>query len=219
MDAVLDHLMWGAPSLDAGIAEAERLFGVRPAEGGSHPGLGTRNALLSLGEAVYLEIIAPDPHQDLEGNFGGRLSQLEAPGLITWAASSPDLRGLASEAVAAGLSVRGPVPTKRAAPDGSMLHWELLFPGGHDHGTLVPFFIDWLATPHPATTNPRGGTLAALRILSPAADDLNRLFSALHIGLTAESAAAPGLEARIETDGGPVILTAAPGTSDWSLLG
>ena len=69
--------MWGAPTLEQGMAEAERLFGIAPAPGGVHPGLGTQNALLSLGERVYLEIIAPDPAQNLTGTFGERIAGLE----------------------------------------------------------------------------------------------------------------------------------------------
>ena len=117
----LDHLMWGAPSLEAGMTEAERLFGVAPAPGGAHPGRGTCNALLSLGASAYLEVIAPDPAQSLEGNLGGRLAGLSAPALITWAAAAPRLESLAAAAAGLGLSARGPAATKRKAPAGGLL--------------------------------------------------------------------------------------------------
>ena len=217
MAIAIDHLMWGAPSLEAGMDEATRLFGVAPAPGGVHPGLGTCNALLSLGERVYLEVIAPDPAQDLTGTFGGRLAELTAPSLITWAAAAPGLASLAERAVALELTARGPVPTEREAPDGSLLAWELLFLGGHNHGSLVPFFIDWLETPHPATTNPAGGRFSILEISSPDASGLNAVFAGLGMDQRAEQGAAPGLAAVIETASGTVRLETTPEAAALSL--
>jgi hypothetical protein len=213
----LDHLMWGAPTLAAGMEEAERIFGVAPAPGGVHPGLGTCNALLSLGDRVYLEVIAPDPDQALEGTFGERLAGLEGCGLITWAAGSPNLAGLADRAVGLGLSARGPVATERKTPDGALLRWELLFLGGHRFPGLVPFFIDWLDTPHPAIANPRAGTLRSLEIGTPDAAALNDLFSGLGIGIAAVEDEPAGLTALIETSSGELRLGQAPGSLGWTL--
>ncbi len=217
MAIVIDHLMWGAPSLEAGMAEAARLFGVAPAPGGVHPGLGTCNALLSLGESVYLEVIAPDPAQDLSGNLGGRLARLTAPSLITWAAAAPGLASVAERAVARELTARGPVPTERSAPDGSLLVWELLFLGGHAHGSLVPFFIDWLETPHPATTNPTGGRFQQLEITAPDAAGLNDIFAGLGMEQRAEPGETSALAAVIETSSGVIRLETTPEAAALSL--
>ena len=217
MSIVLDHLMWGAPSLDEGIEEAVRLFGVAPASGGVHPGLGTRNALLSLGGRVYLEVIAPDPAQELAGTFGGQLASLEACGLITWAAGSDDLEGLAGRAAGLELAARGPVATERRTPDGTLLRWELLFLGGHRYPGLVPFFIDWLGTPHPATTNPAGGEFRNLEIRTPDAAGLNELFTGLGMDMRATPGESVEIAAVIDTPAGEVRLTKAPGSDGWTL--
>ncbi len=209
--------MWGAPSLESGIAEGRRLFGTPPAPGGVHPGLGTRNALLSLGDSVYLEVIAPDPVQNLDGTLGARLATLAAPGLVTWAAATSDLEAVAAAARRLPLSVRGPVPTERRSPDGSVLRWRLLFLGGHGFGSLVPFFIDWMDTPHPARTNPPGGTFLSLEIRSTEADSLNTLFGSLGVTIEALPEDGPGLTARIAASGGDVSLESAIGADGWSL--
>src|SRR6267142_855367 len=93
--AQVDHLVYATPDLQLGVDTAEKLFGVRATPGGQHPGLGTRNALIALGPASYLEIIAPDPAQpapEAPRPFG--IDDLGAPRLATWAARASALEEL-----------------------------------------------------------------------------------------------------------------------------
>jgi len=193
----IDHLMWGAPDLALGMAAARDLFAVEPARGGSHAGLGTCNALLSLGDGVYLEIIAPDPDQDLRGTLGERLQMLDTCALVTWAVRSGDLGAIAALAALQQLRVRGPTRTRRQAPSGELLEWELLFLGSHEFSNLVPFFIDWRDTPHPATSNPVGGQFVELVLHSPRSEALAGLLNGLGVAVRVEHAAEPRLEAHI----------------------
>lgn len=61
--SLLDHIILGCNDLDAGIRFVQERIGVRAAPGGVHPDRGTANALLSLGDRHYLEIMAPDRTQ------------------------------------------------------------------------------------------------------------------------------------------------------------
>lgn len=216
MTLAIDHLMWGAPDLAIGVAEASKRFAIEPAPGGSHPGLGTRNALLGLGDRVYLEIIAPDPDQDLRGTLGERLQRLDACALVTWAARSDDLSAVAGCAEQLGLRVRGPNRTRRQAPSGELLEWDLLFVSGHEFGSLVPFFIDWLGTPHPALSNPAGGQFLELVLRSPQPEQLGSLLAGLGIAVRVERAAQAQLEARIRVGSDEVTLSSSAHTRGLS---
>ena len=199
----IDHFMYAVADLDDGMAWAEDAFGVAPAFGGSHEGLGTRNALLSLND-TYLEIIAPDPAQSVESQMVTDMAAMSGGGLVTWAAQG-DLvvtKGLLEEA---GISSVGPVETRRRTADGSLLVWDLLFPQGGGYG--MPFFIDWRESPHPATTTPVGGELVSFGISTPEAEELGAVLAGL--GLDVEvSGGEPEMTVVIEGAKGPVTLAA-----------
>ena len=110
-----DHILLGAPDLDVGIRWVEERTGVRAKFGGNHPGAGTCNALLSLGTAHYLEIIAPDPAQ-ANGPDVRKLRQLSSPSIIEWALHTEDIAAAKSMVEAAGIKTVGP----KSAP-GSVL--------------------------------------------------------------------------------------------------
>jgi hypothetical protein len=99
----------------------EERTGVRAVIGGSHPGVGTCNALLSLGGRQYLEIIAPDPEQTQVAARYQILNTLNTPRLITWAAATDNAETTAKRCRAAGLDVLGPNPGSRQRPDGKLI--------------------------------------------------------------------------------------------------
>jgi len=166
----VDHLLLGTADLDRGIAWVERRTGVKAVIGGNHPGVGTQNALISLGGRQYLEIIAPDPAQT-GYNFPIDVRTLTEPRLITWAAVTADISAVAKNACEAGHHIFGPRDGSRARPDGKVLKWKIL-------GVLntlglqgvepIPFFIEWSADSlHPSQDSPTGCELQSFEIEHP----------------------------------------------------
>jgi hypothetical protein len=203
--SVLDHLVYRASSLEAAIEELADLLGVRPAEGGRHPGRGSRNALLSLGERSYLEILAPDPDQPPPPPTS-LLGSTEGPArLATWAIRPPDIEAAVGRALEGGVDLGPIAPMSRERADGGRLEWRLTTGVRPAHG-LVPFLIDWGDAPHPAANTPGGCSLLGLRAEHPDPDIVMPDLTALDLQLTLAQAAAPGLIATIGTPRGVVEL-------------
>ena len=205
----VDHLLLGTRDLDRGIAWVQERTGIKPVVGGSHPGRGTRNALLSLGVRQYLEVIAPDPAQQTY-TFQLDIRSLDTPRLITWAAFAPDLDSVVRTSRAAGLQIFGPSDGSRVQPDGKVLKWRSMgVQSTLGNGTVepVPFFIHWAQdSVHPAQDSPQGCALKSLEFIHPAPEALVRVFSSLGIDGRVAQGSAPALRATISTPKGPLEL-------------
>jgi hypothetical protein len=150
-----DHIILGCRDLDEGIAYAERVSGYRAAGGGSHPGRGTRNALLKLGGRCYWEILGPDPEQR-ELAWHKELPALEEPLIVGWAEPRSNLQHVADELRQKGVEFTGPTPGSRTKPNGEVLRWETVMLED-DKAGILPFYIKWAEdSPHPSSDAPGG---------------------------------------------------------------
>jgi len=177
---LVDHFVLAAPDLQRACDEFQNTTGVQPTFGGAHAGRGTHNALVAFANGSYLEIIAPDPAQP--ATFMSRpMAALAKPTLMHWA-----VRCSGTAALSQRLRELGWTPTEiqrmsRTPPNAARLEWELFGLKDHRYGGLAPFFIDWFACPHPATTSPSVGALISVRLALPDAAPLQTMMAALDL--------------------------------------
>ena len=154
----LDHIVIGAKTLDEGIDWVEQQLGARPTPGGQHVAMGTHNALLKLGDRVYLEIIAIDPEQpkplrrrwfDLDdGNLMADI--VERPRLIHWVARTRDIESASHHA---GYEAARILPFARGD-----YRWRIAIAddGKRPGAGVLPTLIQWESA-HPADALPDSG--------------------------------------------------------------
>jgi hypothetical protein len=203
----VDHLVYATPDLERGIREIESLLGIRASPGGQHPGRGTRNALVALGPSSYLEIIGPDVEQPAPaGHRWFAVDAIDAPRLVTWAAKTNDVDRVHRDAVANGIAI-GPVRTgSRRRSDGALLSWRLTEPPTDMSDGVVPFFIDWGDSPHPASTAAPGAVLVGLSAEHPDQKAIEHTLRLLGLDVPVTHGSHPRLTAVIDCPRGRVEL-------------
>ena len=207
---MLDHLVYATRDLDQSIDHLESLLGVRAVVGGQHIGRGTRNALLALGPSSYLEIVGPDAAQPAPPSprwFS--VDTLTTPKFVTWAAKATELAALRTKAAVNGIEIGEVTSGQRTRMDGVELSWQLTSPSTGFTGIadgVVPFFIDWGASAHPAGSAAQGLTLVDLQAEHPSPDRVRRMLTLLDVTLTVRHGAAPALIATIDGPRGRVEL-------------
>jgi hypothetical protein len=159
----------------------------------------------SLSDKTYVEILGRDPAQP-ESILDPEIWALVGQGLYHWAAGGVDLEELRRRAVAAGLEGSDLVTGGRTLPNGRQIDWKLFFVRNHGFGALVPFFIDWVGSDHPARTAPRGGSLVKLDVFSPEPEKLSDIYRILGLDIPVTRASFPALSAIVESHSGRHVL-------------
>ena len=221
---VVDHLVFAAPGLDVGVRHVETLLGAPMQPGGRHEGFGTHNRLLGFGGRAYMEVVSPDPEQAApDGPRWFGLDTLASPRLVTWCVSIrnlrlpdddgrvpdhpvPDLATLSARARAAGVELGETRQGVRARTDGSVLRWAMTDPWADRAGGVIPFFIDWGESPHPAESLAPSCTFVGLRVEHPEPERVAAWLGALGLDTPVIRAQAPGVIATLATPNGTLDL-------------
>ena len=187
----VDHILLATPDLDIASRALSDRYGLTSVEGGRHPGWGTANRIVPVGDA-YLELITVVDWQVAERSaFGRWVASARAPVCrpIGWA-----IRPSSLDEVAARLDL-AVHDGARTMPSGEVLTWRLAGVDCAVAEPLLPFFIEWGAkTPHPSRAD---GT------------DSNEGVEIIRLELTGD---AGRLHSWLDQDAFPV--TVEPGTSD-----
>jgi Glyoxalase-like domain len=206
MMLALDHLVVAAATLPEGVEHVERLLGVEMSPGGQHVFMGTHNAVLRLGDACYLEVIAIDPSLPAPPRprwFGLddpalQASLTKSPRLIHWVARTDDI--VTAQAMAP--DILGPI---MSASRGT-LNWKITIPnsGALPEGGAFPTLIEWPNGDHIAGKMvDRGCSLVELTVLHAEADKIRESFRLPeHSIVRFEQGKTMRLSAAIKTPGG-----------------
>jgi hypothetical protein len=163
--------------------------------------------LIALGPSSYLEIIGPDaaqPKPDRPRWFG--IDSLAEPRLTTWAAKGSDLGQFVEKAGSHGVTLGTVAPGSRKQPDGSVLNWHYTDPRVVISDGIVPFFIDWGKTPHPANGAAQGVSLVDLRAEHPSPERAAKALTQLGLDLQVRKGPTPALIATLVTPRGRIEL-------------
>lgn len=146
-----DHAVCVARDPFQSLKDAEAV-GLSAAAGGRHEKWGTYNSLLHFGLS-YIEFLGLEDRNRAAAVADNSLirqmvrEQPSGEGLIRLALRTNQMEDAARHFQRQGLRVTGPIPGRRATPDGQILEWSMLFieETGEDP-FFLPFIIDWKQT-------------------------------------------------------------------------
>lgn len=178
----LDHLVIGAKDLAQGVAYVKDMFGVEIPFGGVHEMMGTHNHLMRLGEGLFLEVIAANPHMAsavyprwyaLDDPYVRQ--QLEwSPSLLTWVVRTDDIHALLSRT---DFSFGQPQKISRGD-----LTWYFGLPGDGRllASGMLPYVMQWQTEGHPASAMPDlGCSLKQLEIHHPRTEWIGNILDSI----------------------------------------
>jgi len=143
----IDHAIYAVRDLDAAATRFAEELGLTSVPGGRHPGWGTVNRIVPLGDG-YIELLAVVDADEAAGSAFGRaaLAAIAAGDRLSgWVVATDDLDEVAARL---GLDIAS---ASRTRPDGETIKWRLAGVERLRESSAYPFFIQWDVPPelHP----------------------------------------------------------------------
>jgi len=180
----IDHIAYAVPNLDDGIKHLQELLGCEVIVGGRHLNNGTHNALVNLGNEIYLELIATDiENKDVEGPRWMAVDLVEEPRVTRWALKSNDLNADLNALKVFNPDLGNSFEGSRKKQDGSLLKWHMALPLPAPEIELAPFAVDWKDSIHPTRSLTAECELISIELIHPNPTIYAQLFAALDIEL------------------------------------
>ena len=181
----IDHFVLGIHDLKTGMDEFEAKSGIAPVFGGVHEKVGTHNALVSLGEGKYLEILAPiDKNSRANSAFGDLNKETLTP--VGWVIGTTNSSVIETILESHGIVHSGIIPLSRKTSQGNEIKWSNIFHHHEGKPSANPFFIEWEdLSIHPSITLPQHGcSLESFSINSQGEDQLTAFLKAIMLDLS-----------------------------------
>ena len=138
----VDHLIFatGPDGLKAEAARLAEALGTEYKDGGFHPRFGTRNHIIPLADARYIEVVEVLDHPAADkAAFGQavRARSEQGGGWMGWVLSVNDIAAYEQRLE------RAAVPGSRQFPDGRRLEWVQIGIRGLIADPQLPYFLEW----------------------------------------------------------------------------
>ncbi len=206
MARIVDHIVYAVHNLESAIQQFDHLLGCRPVLGGKHQNQGTKNAVMHLGDQIYLELLTID-HENIEvmpPRWMG-IDQLEEPAATRWALKSSDLKHDRSVLKNFDPTLGKIQKGKRELANGELLSWQMILPSNGSQIDLIPFMCDWQNSDvHPTDQMQLACQLLEVKLSHPNPESLQPLFDQLSIEQQIHKSEKPELKILLKCPNGIV---------------
>lgn len=173
-----DHVVLGASDLDKACDDFEEMTGIRPLMVVSHNGLGTKSARVAFQQCAFLEIVAPDPKQDINSDLVQKLAKIPSGKLqpVHYAIRNTKSKDF-KNTVWSDMKLECDQVTMIAKDRGQPWKWDMFFLEEKDGGVdgMIPFFVNWGDATHSAARLPIVGSLDKVVVRGPSHSPVHKL--------------------------------------------
>ena len=196
------------PDLEIALDRFKNDYGIEAIIGGRHLDQGTKNAIVSLGQSVYLELLAIDKSssKNIEHHWMG-IDYLTSPKITRWAIVSDqineDLKTIAAYKTDLAKSHQG----SRVMTNGGLLSWQMSLPSYRPEVELMPFLLNWSESDHHPTEQLRQqAKIIAFDLYHPAPNDLQTYFEQLDLDIKIQAGTSSMISLTLEGPKGRLTL-------------